>query len=82
MRHRKSGRKLNRMSSHRVALARAQATALLRYEKIQTTLPKAKELRSFVEKLITHAVEANREGVKGTARALHKRRLVAQEIHD
>ncbi len=55
MRHGKAGRKLNRNSSARVALARAQATALLREGRIQTTLTKAKELRPFVESLITTA---------------------------
>lgn len=52
MRHGKAGRKLNRNSSARTALARAQATALLREGRIQTTLTKAKELRPYVEKLI------------------------------
>lgn len=72
MRHGKAGRKLNRNSSARVALARAQATALLREGRIQTTLTKAKELRPFVEKLITTAKGGD----------LHARRLVAQDVHD
>ena len=53
MRHRIKGRKLNRTSSHRKALFSNMATSLLRYEQIKTTLPKAKELRPIVEKLIT-----------------------------
>ena len=53
MRHRKSGRKLNRTASHRRAMFRNMATALLKHEQINTTLPKAKELRPIVEKLIT-----------------------------
>ncbi len=53
MRHRKSGRKLNRTSTHRKAMFRNMATALLKHEQIKTTLPKAKELRRVVEKLIT-----------------------------
>ncbi len=53
MRHRLSGRKLNRTSSHRKAMLANMASALLKHEQITTTLPKAKELRPFVEKLIT-----------------------------
>ncbi len=53
MRHRISGRKLNRTSSHRKAMFGNMAHALLKHEQITTTLPKAKELRPFVEKLIT-----------------------------
>ncbi len=53
MRHRLSGRKLNRTSSHRKAMLANMASALLKHEQITTTLPKAKALRPFVEKLIT-----------------------------
>lgn len=63
MRHRKSGRKLNRTSSHRQALFRNLACSLLRHEQLVTTLPKAKELRRFAEPLITlgrHPTLANR----------------------
>lgn len=55
MRHRKSGRKLGRNSSHRKAMFRNMAASLLRHETIRTTLPKAKELRRVVEPLITLA---------------------------
>jgi len=55
MRHRKSGRKLGRNSSHRKAMYRNMAASLLREETIRTTLPKAKELRRVVEPLITLA---------------------------
>jgi len=55
MRHRKSGRKLGRNSSHRKAMFRNMATSLVRYESIKTTVPKAKELRRVVEPLITLA---------------------------
>lgn len=55
MRHQKSGRKLNRNSAHRKALFRNLAIALVEHEIIKTTLPKAKELRRFVEPLITLA---------------------------
>lgn len=53
MRHRKSGRKLNRNSSHRKAMFRNMCVSMLMHESIKTTLPKAKELRRFVEPLIT-----------------------------
>ena len=55
MRHRKSGRKLNRTSSHREAMFRNMAASLFRHELIKTTLPKAKELRRVAEPLITLA---------------------------
>ena len=59
MRHQNIGRQLSRNSAHRAALMRNMAGALLRYESIQTTLPKAKELRRVVEPLITLAREDN-----------------------
>ena len=55
MRHKVGGRKLNRTSSHRKALLRNMAAALVKHEQITTTLPKARELRPYVEKLITLA---------------------------
>ncbi len=55
MRHRKSGRKLNRTSSHRKAMMRNMTASLFRHEQIRTTVPKAKELRRFAEPLITLA---------------------------
>ncbi len=70
MRHRTSHRKLGRVTEHRISMLRNQATDLLRYEKIETTVPKAKELRPFVEKLITRA----RSGT------LHDRRLVGRHV--
>jgi len=59
MRHRNSGRKLNRNSSHRKAMFRNMAISLVEHEKIKTTLPKAKELRGFAEPLITLAKKDN-----------------------
>jgi len=53
MRHHKSGRKLNRNSSHRQAMFKNMASSLMEHEMIRTTLPKAKELRRVVEPLIT-----------------------------
>ena len=59
MRHRKSGRQLNRNSSHRKAMFQNMANSLFRHEVIKTTLPKAKELRRVAEPLITLAKEDN-----------------------
>ncbi len=72
MRHRKSGRRLGRTSSHRKAMFRNMAASLLRHETIRTTLPKAKELRRVVEPLITLAKE---DGVA-------KRRLAFDRLRD
>ncbi len=72
MRHLKSGRQLSRNSSHRWALMRNLITALLREEKIQTTDPKAKELRRWVERVITL-------GKRGD---LHARRQAAGIVQD
>ncbi|MGC6330225.1 50S ribosomal protein L17 [Rhizorhabdus sp. FW153] len=55
MRHRVGGRKLQRTGSHRLALFRNQSAALIKHEQIMTTLAKAKELRPYVEKLVTLA---------------------------
>ena len=57
MRHRKSGRQLNRNSSHRQAMFKNMAGSLVKHEVIKTTLPKAKELRRVIEPLITLAKE-------------------------
>ena len=80
MRHNVAHRKLGRVTEHRIALLRNQAIALLRHERIETTMPKAKELRPFVERLITIA----KRGVAGGAGAtsLHARRLVLAELPD
>lgn len=53
MRHGKSGRKLNRTASHRKAMFANMSASLIKYEQITTTLPKAKEIRPIVEKLVT-----------------------------
>lgn len=57
MRHRKAGRRLNRTAPHRRAMLRNMAASLLEHEAIRTTLPKARELRRFVEPLITQSRE-------------------------
>lgn len=72
MRHRKGPRKLNRTSTHRKAMFANMSTALVKHEQIVTTLPKAKELRSIVDKLITL-------GKRGD---LHARRQALATIKD
>ena len=79
MRHRVAHRKLGRVTEHRIAMLRNQATALIRYEHIETTVPKAKELRPFVERLITIAKRGVAAG-DGNGRLLHARRLVGREL--
>lgn len=72
MRHRKSGRKLNRTSSHRKAMFKNMAAALIKHEQIKTTLPKAKELRVFIDTLVTL-------GKRGT---LHARRQALSKLNN
>ena len=72
MRHGMSGRKLNRTSSHRKAMFANMACALVKHEQIKTTLPKAKDLKPIVEKLITL-------GKKGD---LHSRRQLIGKLRD
>jgi len=72
MRHRRSGRKFNRTASHRQAMFANMAAALVKHEQIVTTLPKAKDLRSVVEALITLAKRGD----------LHARRVAASRLRD
>ena len=81
MRHNVAHRKLGRVTEHRIALLRNQAIALLRHERIETTVPKAKELRPFVERLITIAKRGVAAG-EANGKALHARRLVLAELPD
>ena len=82
MRHNVAHRKLGRVTEHRLALLRNQAMALLRHEHIETTMPKAKELRPFVERLITIAKRGVVSKDAAGGRALHARRLVLAELPD
>ena len=82
MRHNVGHRKLGRVTEHRLALLRNQATALLRHERIETTMPKAKELRPFVERLITIAKRGVTGNTDANHKALHARRMVLAEIPD
>ena len=81
MRHRVAHRKLGRVTEHRIALLRNQATALLRHEHLTTTVPRAKELRPFVERLITIAKRGLVDG-SSNVRALNARRLVMHDVQD
>jgi large subunit ribosomal protein L17 len=76
MRHRKRRRKLSRSSSHRLALLRNLASALIKEEKILTTVAKAKELKSFAEHLITLAKKGDITSRRLVARHIHKKDLV------
>ncbi|MCV2518592.1 MAG: 50S ribosomal protein L17 [Candidatus Lightella neohaematopini] len=72
MRHRKIGKKFNRNNSHRLVMLYNLAQSLINYEIIKTTLPKAKELRRFIEPLITKAKINN----------IHNRRQIFTKIHN
>ena len=72
MRHRRAGRRLNRTPSHRRALFANMAAALIKHEQIVTTLPKAKELRRVMDRLMTLAKRGN----------LHSRRLAISRVRD
>lgn len=72
MRHGKSGRKLNRTQSHRKAMFANMAASLIKHEQIATTLPKAKDLRPIVEKLVTLAKRGD----------LHARRQAISQLRD
>ena len=83
MRHQLKGRHLGRTSSHRVAMFRNLARALFTHERIVTTVPKAKELRPYAEKLITLAKKASLadDGTPaGKTKALHYRRLAVKHL--
>jgi large subunit ribosomal protein L17 len=78
MRHRKSGRQLNRNSSHRQAMFRNMTVSLLKHEQIKTTLPKAKELRTIAEPIITLAKEASVANKRRAFAKLRDRDIVAK----
>ncbi len=87
MRHLKSGRKLKRTASHRRALLCNMATSLLQHKRLKTTEAKAKELRPFVERLITKAknaylAEQNNQLPNGQTVDIHSRRVVGRYIRD
>ncbi len=79
MRHRIAGRTLSRNASHRLALMRSLSRALIEHGRIITTVEKAKELRPFIEKLVTLAKKGQSED---RIKALHYRRLALQRLPD
>ena len=81
MRHRVAYRKLGRVTEHRLSMLRNQASALLEHERIQTTVPKAKELRPFVERIITIA-KRSLDAPEGSSKTVTARRVVARDIAD
>lgn len=81
MRHQKSGRKLNRNSTHRRALMRSLTISLVEHESITTTVAKAKELRGFIERLITLGKRAQNAAAEGdTAQAIAYRRMAVARM--
>ena len=91
MRHNVAHRKLGRLTEHRLSMLRNQALSLLRHERIETTVPRAKELRPFVERLITIAkrgvaaegANASRKGAHAAnGHLLNARRRVMQDLQD
>jgi large subunit ribosomal protein L17 len=81
MRHRVGQRKLGRVTEHRISMLRNQAEALIRHERLETTMPKAKELRPFVERIITIAKRGLAAG-DVNAGSLHARRMVLRDIQN
>jgi len=81
MRHRVAYRKLGRVTEHRIAMLRNQASALIQHERIQTTVPRAKELRPFVERIISIA-KRSLDAPEGSSHSVTARRRVAADIAD
>jgi large subunit ribosomal protein L17 len=81
MRHRVAHRKLGRVTEHRIAMLRNQASALIQHERIQTTVARGKELRPFVERLITIA-KRSLAAPSGTTHGVVARRMVSRDIPD
>ena len=82
MRHRNSGRKLNRTASHRKALFANMSAALIKHEQIITTLPKAKELRPVVERLITLAKRGDLHARRQALSKLNNDRVMVAKLFD
>ena len=81
MRHRVAYRKLGRVTEHRIAMLRNQASALIQHERIQTTVPRAKELRPFVERIISIA-KRSLDAPEGSSHSVTARRRVAADLAD
>jgi large subunit ribosomal protein L17 len=80
MRHRVAHRKLGRVTEHRIAMLRNQATDLIRHEHVTTTVARAKELRPFVERIITIAKRSVADGTP--IKMLNARRMVLHDVQD
>ena len=80
MRHRNSGRKLNRTASHRKAMFANMAAALIEHEQIVTTLPKAKDLRPIIEKLVTLAKRGDLHARRQALSALGQDKFVVHKL--
>ena len=81
MRHRKTGRKLNRDSSHRLSLMRNLAISIILYESVKTTLAKAKEVRAFLEPLVTLSKENTVSNQRRAFCKLREKKSVATIAH-
>ena len=82
MRHRHGYRKLGRTSSHRAALLKNLSIALIENEKIETTVPKAKELRSYIEKLITAAAKGDSNAHRAVFAALQCKETTKKLVNE
>ncbi len=82
MRHLKAGRKLNRTASHRKAMLNNMAMSIIEHERITTTLPKAKEVRSVVERLITYGKKGDLHGIRLIAKTVKNKDLVMKIVTD
>lgn len=82
MRHLKSGRKLNRTASHRKAMLRNLATSILDKERVTTTVAKAKEVRSLVERLITYGKRGDLHNIRRAARSVRSKDVLKKLFDD
>lgn len=82
MRHRKTGRKLNRSAPHRKAMMANMATSLFKHERIQTTTPKAKELRQVAEPLVTLAKRGDLHARRRAARIIRENEVLQKLFGD
>ena len=82
MRHLKAGRKLNRTASHRKAMFANMAMSIIEHERVKTTLPKAKEVRAIVERLITYGKKGDLHGIRLIAKSVKDKDLVMKIVND